>query len=282
MAAPGYGMKRLKRCLNKTTWTILVFVLAISPLGSKAEQLKACGHSAYAPWNWESNGKVVGVCAEVVETLFNRLGVDVDLTYIGPWKRCQRAVESGDVDVNICAFINEERKTYSRFTETPMGINENAVFVRRGYGFEFNHWDDLKGRVGGMVLGVSIGQHFDDFLAEHVNVVRVRNFETAFRMLAKGRIDFVPSGRYSGMAQLRAWEMSDFIDVLPHPILEGNLYISISNKSPWKSLLPEIDRMLQEPGYAAWVESLFEKYTQIFIQEEKKRSDGRMNDSLLR
>jgi len=80
--------------------------------------LTACGHHDYPPWNWHADGKIVGVCAEVVSTLYQRLGLKVDLSYVGPWARCQQKVAAGEVDINICALRNEERSRYSRFTQT--------------------------------------------------------------------------------------------------------------------------------------------------------------------
>ena len=47
--------------------------------------LSACGHHDYPPRNWLSDGKIIGVCAEVVSTLYQRLGFNVDLSYVGPW-----------------------------------------------------------------------------------------------------------------------------------------------------------------------------------------------------
>lgn len=77
--------------------------------------------SRLSPWNWLSDGKIIGVCAEVVSTLYQRLGFNVDLSYVGPWARCQQKVAKGEVDINICALRNEERAHYSRFTRTPHG-----------------------------------------------------------------------------------------------------------------------------------------------------------------
>ena len=53
----------------------------------------------------------------------------MDLGYVGPWKRCQEMVASGEVDVNICAFRNAERESYSVFAEPRMGLNRIAILI---------------------------------------------------------------------------------------------------------------------------------------------------------
>ncbi len=267
-------MRRGDQFVKNILAGICLIASAISasfPAWSDESQLKACGHQDYPPWNWESQGQIQGACADVTRELFGRLGVKVDLSYVGPWKRCQKAVEKGDVDVNICAFINPERQTYSTFTATPMGYNQNAVFVKKGNEFPFTQWADLKGKRAAMVLGVSIGQAFDTFLASSVQVEWVPDYKSAFMMLNHGRIDFVPFGRESGLTKLATLNMSADIIPLEHPITTGNLHISISKKSRWRHLLPEIEKMLQAPGYRQWVKDRLNKNIQIYSAEQTAR-----------
>lgn len=251
--------------INKMKNFVVILFLFITFNGYAAPvKLTACGHHDYAPWNWKSNNEIIGACAEVTKTLFAKLGVEVDLTFIGPWKRCQNYIASGKIDINICAFKNARREKYSVFTEVPMGVNENAVFIKKGNKISFNQWDDLQDKVAGMVLGVSIGEEFDNFLAQHVHIERVRTFVQNFQKLAVNRVDFIPTGRFSGKAMLHAFELSDKIVDLPHPILAGKLYISMSKKSKYLYLLPKIDKMLKNDGYNQWVDSLLEKYIHTY------------------
>ncbi|MBN3561433.1 substrate-binding periplasmic protein [Aliamphritea spongicola] len=249
--------------------TCLLFT-AYTPAWSEEATLKACGHQDYPPWNWHSQGEIRGACADVTRELFGRLGIGVDLSYVGPWKRCQKAVEEGDVDVNICAFINPARQTYSDFTATPMGYNQNAVFVSKDNAFGFNRWADLSGKQAAMVLGVSIGEQFDTFLKNNVNIEWVPDYKSAFMMLKHRRVDFVPFGRESGLTKLATLNMSDDIVPLDHPITTGNLYISISKKSRFKHLLPEINAMIQEPGYRQWVTELLKTNIEKYSAEQAR------------
>ena len=74
--------------------------------------------------------KIVGACAEApAARFFGNAGLTLDLAFVGPWNRCQRQIEQGHIDINICSFRNPERENYSQFVETPMGFNEIALFT---------------------------------------------------------------------------------------------------------------------------------------------------------
>lgn len=254
----------------KTALLLSLLLPTISHLAvADSKTITACGHHDYPPWNWKSDNKIIGACAAVTEGLLARLGYQVDLQYVGPWKRCQHLVKTGQVDINICSFINEERQKYSEFIHTPMGVNENAVFVKNTNTFEFSSWDDLKNKRAGLVLGVSIGQKFDDFVKEEKNVTNLVDYASGFKMLNKGRLDYIPFGKFSGLAELEAMGLSDKIVPLPTPLLAGNLYISMSKKSRYLHLLPEMEKMMQEPTYSMWVENLLNEYTHRYAEEQK-------------
>lgn len=247
-----------------------ISLVTLAPPCHANQKITACGHHDYAPWNWKSGDSIIGACAEITEELFSRIGVETELTFVGPWQRCQAQIELGAVDVNICSFINEQRKEYSQFIMTPMGFNENSVFVQKDKVFPLKSWDDLAGKKTAMVLGVSIGQEFDEFLNSKTDVVRVSTFFQSFHMLARGRIDFIPVGRYSGLAMRNSFGLEDKVVDLKKPLLTGNLYISMSKKSPYLHLLPAIEQLMKDDDYYKWVDQLLKKYTELYAEEYKR------------
>ena len=214
--------------------------------------LTACGHHDYPPWNWRQQQEIIGACATISKSLFARLGYELQLTYTGPWARCQQNIREGKIDINICSVINPERRQYARFTQQPLGFNENAIFVRRGGEFAFDNWQDLAGRRAGMVRGVRIDSAFDDFVASQPDSIRVNSYRQLFDMLQRGRIDYVPVGRLSGRAMLHKMRLTGAIVDLPTPVLTAPLHISISRQSPHQQLILRLDALLQAPDYPAW------------------------------
>ncbi|WP_299811142.1 ABC transporter substrate-binding protein [uncultured Roseibium sp.] len=233
------------------------------------DTVTACGHEDYPPWNWRKDGKIVGVCAEITDIVFSRMELKVDTDYIGPWSRCQKYVESGKIDVNICAFVNDARQEYSTFTRNPMGINEISVFVPRGSEFEFDTLEDLAGKRAIMLNGVSIGQKNDAFLEANTTLQRLDSRLQAFRFLDAGRADFLVTGKQIGVLQRDLHGYEDRISVLPKPLTRGLLHISISNRSAYLEHLEEIDEILAEPGYLAMVDGLLDKYNRIYLEQHR-------------
>ncbi|WP_240919923.1 transporter substrate-binding domain-containing protein [Paraglaciecola sp. 20A4] len=238
-----------------------ILLLSQVSIGSERQTLKACGHHDYAPWNWLEGDKIVGVCAEVATQLFGDLGYKVDLTYVGPWKRCQQLIEQGDVDLNICSFINLERKNYSVFSKTPMASNENALFVNKERYFDYTGPESLNAKFIGLVHGVSLGSNLDHHLQKNSYVIRVANHQSLFSMLALQRIDAVIVGRQSGQHLLNLYNLNTQIVDVPTPLLTGNLFFSMSKKSPYIGLLNDIEKVLTSEQYRVWLSSLLERYS---------------------
>jgi polar amino acid transport system substrate-binding protein len=230
--------------------------------------VKACGHHDYPPWNWLRDGHIVGACAVVAQRAIERLGYRVDLSYVGPWTRCQAMVRSGEVDVNICAFRNPEREAYSLFAEPRMGQNRIAVFVRkqRAATLPFSGWDDLKGLRTGLVAGVSMGPQFDQFLEQNTRVERVHHIDNMLKMMALDRVDIVPFGWEAGTIAIERSGFGGQIVPLSQPALVGELFVSVSRKSPLAARLPEIGLYFSRPGYAEELRGLLDEYSRIYLQ----------------
>jgi polar amino acid transport system substrate-binding protein len=229
--------------------------------------VKACGHHDYPPWNWRDGQQIVGACAEVARRAIERLGYRVDLGYVGPWKRCQEMVAAGDVDVNICAFRNAEREGYSAFAEPRMGQNRIAIFVGRDWPRErrFEKWDDLQGLRTAVVLGVSTGQAFDDFLSTRTRVQRVASVRQMLVMLDAGRIDFVPFGHEAGLMEIERNGFAGRIVPLQQAALVGDLYVSVSKKSPLAARIKDVGAYFARPDYAQELALLLEQHHRRYI-----------------
>lgn len=229
--------------------------------------VKACGHHDYPPWNWRDDQQIVGACAAVAKRAIERLGYRVDLSYVGPWKRCQEMVASGEVDVNICAFRNAERESYSVFAEPRMGQNRISVFVGRNWPRErrFENWQDLEGLRTAVVLGVSTGQAFDDFLATRTKIQRVASVRQMLLMLDADRVDFVPFGHEAGLMEIERNGFAGRIVPLERPALDGELHLSVSKKSPLAARINDIGAYFARPGYPQELAALLAAHHRRYI-----------------
>jgi polar amino acid transport system substrate-binding protein len=213
--------------------------------------VKACGHHDYPPWNWEHDGQIVGACASIATRAIERLGYRVDMRYLGPWKRCQMLVETGQADVNICAFSNPERLARTVIVEPRMGQNLIAIFFRQGTREPswFSQWDDLRGLRTGLIIGVSMGAEFDDFLDHHTTVERVANLDSVMKMLSRGRVDIAPFGLEAGRIALDSLGLNQSVVPATRPALIGDLHLFIAKNSPLAARAEEIGKYFSRPEY---------------------------------
>lgn len=246
------------------------FLAAFADLAS-AREVTACGHHDYPPWNWLRGNEIIGTCADVTRNAFEHLGHTVKLAYVGPWKRCQAMIEAGEVDVNICSFKNPEREAYSRFVDVPMGINPIAAFVKKGREFPFKQWPDLAGKRSGVVIGVSMGPEFDTFLATQTDLDIVTHPVLNLRKLEAERLDFIPLGLEAGLLQISLYGFEGAIVPLPNPVLEGKLYISISNKATdLHRQIPRLEKYLSRPEYTQELSKSLKQYREQYVREALK------------
>ena len=249
-------------------YAVLPLLLATLSSLASAREVTACGHHDYPPWNWLRKSEIVGACADVTRSAFEHLGHTVKLSYVGPWKRCQAMVESGDVDINICSFKNPQRESYSRFVDVPMGINPIAIFVKKGREFPFEKWPDLKGKRSGVVNGVSMGAEFDTFLTTQTKLEAVNEPVLNLRKLEAERIDFTPLGLEGGLLQIKLYGFEGSIVPLPKSALEGKLYISISNKATdLHKQIPEVEKYLSRSSYAQELSKSLKLHREQYVHE---------------
>jgi len=236
--------------------------------------VKACGHHDYPPWNWQLYGQIVGVCAEVAKRAIERLGYRVDLSYVGPWARCQALIEAGKVDVNICSFRNPDRERYSVFAEPRMAQNRIAVFIKkeRAQQFGLKTWDDLKGMRTGLVLGVSMGPQFDGFLDEHTRVHRVNSVSSIIKMMQRDRLDIFPFGWEAGLLEIELNGLAGRIVPAERPVLVGDLFVSVAKTSPLAARIDEIGAYFTQPSYEAELSGLLEEYGRIYLRAAPRRA----------
>ncbi|MEH6470107.1 MAG: transporter substrate-binding domain-containing protein [Halopseudomonas sp.] len=249
---------------------LLLTTLLSTSVFAEKKVLTACGHHDYPPFNWRQGDTTVGVGPDAVRLIFAQLGVEVKSVYVGPWKRCLNAVRHGLVDVVVAAYVTEERKGYAQFTATPLSEDRKSVFVWKGREFPFNSWQDLAGKRAGVQLGVSYGQQFDDFLAQHVDVVEVAERYQYFKMLQSKRIDFIPTGAHIGVIHAHREGFGEQVVALDNPIRSGFLHIGISKRSAFVSLLPRVDHELKQLRDSGEIERLTKQHLEQYLAALKK------------
>jgi len=245
-----YFMKRLL--------ITLLFIYSTTALYS--DTIKLCGDPNYPPFNWSKDGHIIGVGPEVVSIIFKELGHKVDTKYAGNWARCQRDLEFGDRDIFTAGYKTTKRLQYMNYSEIPLKDDPQVVIVKKGNEFPFKIWEDLKGKVAGHILGSTLGEKFDKFLEENIEVQRVSSRIQNFKKLERERIDFEVVGLWSTLIQMKKLGFENKLSYLKTPVSTENMYIAISKKSKLVNEITYIEKRLEQMHKDGTIDRLINKY----------------------
>ena len=219
-----------------SAWPLLACSLLVGAPPAQAQPacstLVITGHPSYPPIAWAEQGKIVGAAPDLVSGIAIRLGVkDVASKDYGSWEGAQAAVRSGAADVIFGIYKNDERARYLDYIEPPFMVDPVAIVVRKGAGFAFGGWVDLKHRKGVTNAGESFGNAFDAFMAKELTVARADGVDKAFAALLAGHADYMIIGLYPGRNEAKRLRIADKIAFLPKELLSSAMYVAFSKTS---------------------------------------------------
>lgn len=247
------------------------FLVIVANMSSANEQVIISGHFARPPIDWQEEEKIVGAGIEILEMIFQELGIEVESRYVGPWKRVLVNLEDGEIDVMCGLYLTEERKEFAEFTE-PFSDDNVTIFVWHDRAFPFETWDDLQGKIFGDILGASRGQEFEKWREQHnAKIEYVSDNLLNLKKLEVGRIDCFIASYYLGIMYIRKHGYEGKIIPLKKPVSTQQLRYAFSKKSPFVKYLPQINQHIQKMRENGRVEAIFQKhlknYIDIFFKE---------------
>jgi polar amino acid transport system substrate-binding protein len=190
------------------------------------------GHPSYPPVAWAAEGKIVGAAPDLVSGIAAKLGVkDVVSKDFGSWEAAQQAVRGGQADVIFGIYKNDARALYLDYIEPPFMMDPVSIVVRKGAGFAFAEWSDLKGRKGVTNIGESYGDKFDAFMVKELTVARATGVDKAFEALLAQQADFMIIGLFPGRNEARKLGLIDRIEFLPKELVSAPMYVALSKQS---------------------------------------------------
>ncbi|WP_373321988.1 substrate-binding periplasmic protein [Pseudomonas paralcaligenes] len=244
----------------------------------KCERLVATGNPEYPPYLWrdpQSPQHLIGANADLLALIGEQLGVKIDIIYTGPWSRAQDEVRTGRVDMLAGAFLTLPRLEIMDYVHPAFFNTPSVVWVRKGEGFPYSGWEDLRGRTGGILVNNSFGQQFDSFAKTNLDLEQVPSLVQAFQKLLLGRTDYVINERYPGMALAGTQGMVDSLETLEPPISSEGLYLTLSHDSacndPW--LRGQLAKKMTELTAAGLPETLLQRNLERWKTQQLQAAD---------
>jgi polar amino acid transport system substrate-binding protein len=198
----------------------------------------------YPPLHWYDGSTLHGASLALATRIFADMGVPYEVRYVGPFPRLMANVQAGHIDVVTTLKQTPERSAYMTFTTVPAFANPVSVFVQRRRAFAYSGWQDLQGRTGGIAIGTRFGEPFDSYLRDHLRVENSSSLESNFKKLAIGRIDYLITGYYNGIAYLEGRQLQQQFVALTPPVNESQNYIGFYRNSACMRYFKEFDRRL--------------------------------------
>jgi polar amino acid transport system substrate-binding protein len=190
------------------------------------------GHPSYPAVAWAAQGKIVGAAPNLVSEIAAKLGVkDVSSKDFGSWEGAQEAAFSGQADVIFGIYKNDARAVYLDYIEPPFMMDPTSIVVRKGAGFAFAEWSDLKGRKGVTNIGESYGDKFDAYMEKELTVARAAGVQNTFATLLAGQADYMIIGLFPGRDEARKSGLIDKVEFLPKELLSAPMYVAFSKKT---------------------------------------------------
>ena len=171
-----------------------------------------------------------GVATRIVTLALSRAGYASQFEEV-PWARALMGVGEGRYDVLINAWYNESRTRLGQFSGAYL-TNRIRLLQRQGEAFSYKTLPDLYPFSIAVVRDYAYAEDFDS--DTRLNKVAVRNFPSAVRMLAAGRVDLAVEDEYVARWHLLHEErqVRDAVGFVERPLGENSLHILVSLKHP--------------------------------------------------
>lgn len=171
-----------------------------------------------------------GLATSLVTTALNRAGFTTVFEEV-PWARALMGIGEGRYDVLVNAWYNAERERIGQFSGTYL-TNRIRLLKRQGQAFSYRRLADLYPYSIAVVRDYAYSPVFDS--DPRLNKVVVRNFSSAVRMLAAGRVNLAVEDEYVARYNLQREPQAvrDSITFVERPLGENSLHILVSLKHP--------------------------------------------------
>lgn len=266
---------------NSLPLLLCLILLSLAASNSSAsETFIVSGNPKAPPVVWEQYDKLTGIGPDIAQAILTELKLDYELRVEGDWQQVQDKCKSGEIDMIVSAYKNDERAEYMDFS-MPYLPQPTVIVVEKGKEFPFGRWESLIGKTGVSNRGESYGQEFDTFIQDKLNVQFIA-FERAIELLNRGEADYLIVDLYTALIYARLLQGEDAISILEPPVTTQTFHITIAKQSPMAVQMPAINKKLYRLVKDGTVEKLFYKHFEDWKTLIAKRSRYYNRDSKIR
>lgn len=241
--------------------------LFVSVFASAAEDVDKCteltvaGAQQWRPFAYtERDPRPVarGIAFDIVKEIAQRLNLKLYILTDIPWKRIERQLATGEIDLLAGNYWTQERDEKWLITR-PITSESVHLFTLTGKRFNFTGLDDLYTKRGVVPRGISLGEDFDEIRPD-LDIFEVNRHEQMYEMLHMSRVDYLVSPRFAATMHLQRPENQDVV-MLPNPINKYSVHLSLSRKSKCADMINEINQAIEQMHIDGSIEQIIYQYT---------------------
>jgi len=214
--------------------------------------------TGYPPYYFVENGKLTGICVEVINHTALAFGMQAVYKQY-PWKRMLLNGRTGRVDAVMPLFKTPEREQYLLFPDIEIALEENSFFSRKGLGIQFSGAvKDLKSYPIGVVTGYSYGKEFD--AADYLQKVTAKHDLNLLQLFKFNRFDVGIGNRHVvGYFAKKIGGINDLVFLEP-PVTREPLYVAFSKAKGHEKLAAAFSGALRDFKKTSAYRSLLLQY----------------------
>ncbi|MGO1118237.1 substrate-binding periplasmic protein [Rhodovibrionaceae bacterium A322] len=183
-------------------WLFLSVLVLLFPMAAIAQETIRLTNGEWKPYQSEELPNY-GPYSEVAQQAFAKVGIDVEFGFF-PWNRAMRLVKTGRWDGTFFWVATPERRENFLLSNPVIVLNE-VIYYSKNRPITANKLADFSGLTMGRIHSSAFGGQFDGLIRSgELSVITVPTNETLFKMLASGRVDFVPELINSGYDAINA------------------------------------------------------------------------------
>ena len=253
-------------CSFSLLWRTILLVVVILFSGThitEASQAVRIVTLDYPPYQYQEDGEVKGIAADIVKEVFKRLGREIEMTFY-PFPRAINAIETGKADVIFTFYHKPEREAFALYSKEALVEQTISLFTHADSAIRFDgELSSLSENTFGMVR-FSYGKTFDNAvktgIIKHIEYVSEMRVNMDAFMLK--RFDILPSDRWVALyyyaqastdTPVRIRELSPAIQSFP-------AYIGFSKANKLEALRDEVDATLRKMRIDGSYQQILDSY----------------------
>lgn len=234
---------------------LLVVLLLIEVLSAKIKIYTA----DYPPYQIDDKGKLTGVATEIVQSIFEKAGVECDISYV-PWARAQEDVGNrSDANTAIyCLSRTPEREAMYKWVGEYM-ISKNYFITTKEIKANIKNLDDLKN----YNVGLARGDLITETLKKSGKLVKfdeVKDDILNIRKLYEKRVDVIATSDIAAkyIAKQEKLDPSQLV-VLSEVPVEYKYNLALSKNTP-DDVLKKLQTSMEELKKNGSIDKIIKKY----------------------